>query len=252
MSVDVRHPLPPREVPETVSQRTVDLLVPLYRRAVAFHDYRVVGLSRVPDHGPALIVFTHSLATYDIFLFGATLYFEKSRLITSLADRLIFKTPLLRDAAAHMAAVPGDPESARTLLKRGRILGVAPGGMREALRPKEKRYQLDWEGRMGFARLALETQVPVLLAACPRADDLYDVQDNPLTRWVYERFRFPLPVVGLGGGILPRKVRLVHLVSEPMVPPKIAGARATREETAAFYGVLKQRMEQLIQEALSM
>lgn len=232
---------------ETVPEATLTIAVPFVRRLIAFHRYRVVGLEHVPSAGPALIVFTHSLATYDIFLFGATLYFERQRLIASLADRLIFKTPLLRDLARHLHAVPGEPEGARALLEAGRLVGVAPGGMREALRPKERRYALDWKGRTGFARLALEAKVPVILAACPRADDLYDVVDHPFTRWVYERWRMPLPVTRR---ILPRRVSLVHLLSEPIDPPKIAGARASREEAAAFAAALEGRMQALVNDAL--
>jgi 1-acyl-sn-glycerol-3-phosphate acyltransferase len=217
---------------------------------VAFHDYRVIGLEHIPTEGPALIVFTHSLATYDIFLLGATLFLEKKRLIVSLADRLIFKTPLLADAARFMSAVPGDPTVARQLLDEGRLLGVAPGGMREALRPSTHRYTLDWKNRTGFAKLALEAKVPVVLAACPRADDLYDVFDNAATRFIYERFRFPLPLIR-GRGLLPRKVPLVHMVSEPITPPALAGSVATREESAAFAAQLTERMERLIQAALA-
>ncbi len=232
--------LPRNDVPRS----TVDLLVPLYRAAKRYHDYRVVGLEHVPREGPAIIAFTHSLATYDIMLFGATLFFEHQRLIASLADRAIFQTPFLRQLAERLGAVEGEPDVARRILRAGRLLGVAPGGMREALRPSTARYRIAWGRRVGFARLAIETQVPVILAACPAADDCYEVFDTRLTRYVYERFRMPLPVA-LGSGLLPKRVKLRHLVSEPIAPPSHGDAEA-------FHAELCARMERLITDALKL
>jgi 1-acyl-sn-glycerol-3-phosphate acyltransferase len=234
--------------PESVSQSTIELMKPLLDAAMAYHDYGVVGLDHVPDKGAAIVVFTHSLATYDILLFGATVYLKKHRLIASLADRAIFKTPFLRQAAQKFAAVQGEPEIARRIIDAERLLGVAPGGMREALRPSEKKYQVDWERRTGFVRLALETQTPVLLAACPAADDCFEIFENPITKFVYDRFRLPLPLA-LGSGLLPKKAKLTHLVSEPIQPPKVSDV--TDAAVIDFHTVLKARMTSLIEEALT-
>jgi hypothetical protein len=51
---------------------------------------------------------------------------------------------------------------------------------------------------------------------------------------------------------LPRPVRLVHLLSEPIAPPPIAGERASKAEAAAFQATLKARMQQLIDSALAL
>ena len=45
---------------------------------------------------------------------------------------------------------------------------VAPGGMKEALRPREERYRYVGSG-FGFT---LRTGAPLVMAACPKADDL--------------------------------------------------------------------------------
>ena len=143
-------------VSEKVPEATEALLRPLLERLRDYHHYQVSGLEHVPSHGAALIVFNHSLATYDIVLFGARVYVSKHRLIASLADRLIFKTPILRQIAEHLGSVEGRPEAARALLAAGRLVGVAPGGMQEALRPSGDRYRLRWDRRFGFVKLALE------------------------------------------------------------------------------------------------
>jgi len=58
---------------------------------------------------------------------------------------------VLREWAQRMGGVVGEPEAARALLAAGRLVGVAPGGMREALRPARRRYQVDWTGVTVFA-----------------------------------------------------------------------------------------------------
>ena len=45
---------------------------------------------------------------------------------------------------------------------------------------------------VGFARLAIETQTPIILAMCPKADDIYDVYSNSLTAWAYQKYRIPV------------------------------------------------------------
>lgn len=234
-----------RPTNERVDPLTLKVFKGVYRTLSAYHGYKVVGLEHVPEHGPGLFVFNHSLATYDIFLFGAKVYEDKSRLISSLADRLIFKLPIVREVAQALQAVEGEPQQAKALLAAGRLVGVAPGGMREALRSSDEKYQLSWERRTGFVKLAIEAQVPVFLAACPLADDVYTVVDSPITRFVYERFRVPLPFA-FGLGPLPRPIALTTYLSEAIQPPKFEGATPSRELVQQFHHQLVERMNQLM------
>lgn len=237
---------------EGLPDRLVARVTPWYRAMRRYHRYRVIGLENVPLSGPGLVVFTHSLATYDIFMLGAAIYLERQRLIASLVDRLVFKLPLLAGAARAIDGVPGSPEAARALLLGGRLVGVAPGGMREALRPSSERYRVCWQGRTGFARLAMTARVPVVLSACPRADDIYFVRGNALTRAVYERFRVPLPLArGLGPTALPRPVRLTQVIDEPLWAPDYEGESPSDDAVLAFHATLTKRMEALIQHGLS-
>ena len=188
-----------------------------------YHRYRVQGLENLPAKGPALLVVSHSLATYDIALLGYTLFEETGRVVRSLADRLIFKIPPLAWVTSGLGGVQGDPRAAEGLLAAGEIVMVAPGGMREALRTAEHRYQISWDNRVGFARLAVRAQVPVILAACPAADDLYTLYPSRLTNFFLKRFHLPVPVMrGLGPSWVPRPVALTHYLSEPIAPPAVS------------------------------
>ena len=129
----------------------------------------------------------------------------------------------------------------------------APGGMQEALRPSEERYQVRWSKRRGFARMAMEAQVPIILAACPRADDMFEVYPNFLTKMIYDRLRLPLPLMrGIGPTIIPRPVKLVHYLSEAMRPPKIdADPEVNQKRLEVWHQKLTKRMQQLIGEAIA-
>lgn len=236
-----------------VVEKRISQLLPLVRTLQVYHRHQVVGLRNLPKSGPYLLVTNHSLATYDILLLFAAIYQNSRRLVRPLVDRAFWKFPLLGDIMNHFGSVQGNNDSAKELLAAGNVVAVAPGGMQEALRPSDERYQVRWRKRRGFARLSMECQVPVVLAACPRADDMYEIYPNFLTRLVYERLRLPLPIArGLGPTIIPRPVKLVHYVSEAMRPPKMdKDPEVNEKRLEAWHQKLTKRMQQLIGEAIA-
>jgi 1-acyl-sn-glycerol-3-phosphate acyltransferase len=222
-------------------------------RVVArYHRHRVVGIEHVPQEGRCLVVVNHSLATYDIGLLGLRIFQHTGRNLRGLGDRAIFRTPLLRHVATQLGVVEGAPDAAQHLLEANRMVLVAPGGMIEALRTTRERYQLMWERRRGFCRLAIATQSPIMLAACPRADDLYKVFGNRLTRKVYERLRLPAPLVtGMAGTVLPRPIPLTHHIAPLMIPPAVEGDEAITAALPDYHRKVVDRMERLMHEALN-
>jgi len=236
-----------------LNQELIDKILPVVRSLQAYHRHKVFGLEHVPDDSAALIVCNHSLATYDITLLATEIYNEKGRICRSLVDRLFFKLPYLGQFIQATGGIEGSQQVASELLLGGNLVAVAPGGMREALRPSFERYQVLWDERKGFAKLALNTQVPVILAACPRADDIYEVYPSKLTQWCYKQFRIPVFLArGLGPTPIPRPVKLVHFLSEPIYPPKPSTSKAgfTRQVNN-FHDKLVQRMRLLIGEAIA-
>ena len=192
------------------------LLGPLER----YHRFRAEGLEPFPREGPVLLVVHHTLATYDGFLIGAAVWDATGRLPRGLGDDRIFQIPGLAGFARTIGLVPASPEAGEQLLRDGHVLGVAPGGMWESLRPSAERRRSRWEGRKGFARLALRTGTPMVFAACPAGDDIYRVYRNRVTDRAYERFHLPVPVArGVGPTALPRPVELVARFSAPLWPP---------------------------------
>lgn len=212
--------LRPYPFPNYINPQIARRTLQTFQWVKRYHSYQVQGLEHIPKTGPGLLVVHHSLATYDILLLGLSIFEQTGRVVRALGDRLIFKIPGLKHWASSLGVVEGHPGNARELLAKGEIVMVAPGGMREALRSSHEKYHIDWKDRTGFAALAIDARVPVIPAACPKADDLYTSYKNPLTTWFYEHLRIPLPIArGLGPTLLPRPEILTHYIGSPLLPP---------------------------------
>ena len=97
--------------------------------------------------------------------------------------------------------------------------------------------------------LVVKTPTPIMLAACPSADDIYSVADTQITPWMYDQYHLPLPLFrGLGPTIMPRPVKLIHVLSEPIfndTPPD----EVTEEHVKAHHAYLVERMRELMASA---
>lgn len=234
-----------------VEPRPVDMADPvmdgarrMMKALARYHRHRVHGLEHIPTEGPAVVAVNHSLATYDVALLVLAVYEYTGRVMRGLGDRSLFQTPVIRSTLPRIGAVDADPAAARALLEAGELVVVAPGGMREALRTRAERYQVQWEDRRGFARLAIQTGAPVVLAACPRADEVFTAYANPLTPRIYARLKLPVPLArGLGPTLVPRPIALTHVVRPPRLPPDSEAGLET------FHGALVHDMTALMDEA---
>lgn len=217
-------------------------------RVARYHEHRVVGMEHIPDSGPALIVVNHSLATYDSGLLAAAIRAKCGRNVRLLGDRYMFKIPLFRDLATAYGFIEGSQDNAERLLRNGELVLVAPGGMREALRPSSQKYTLEIGDRKGFARLAVRTGAPVILSACPAADDIYHVVSNPVTAWVYKRYKLAVPVAfGALGTIVPKAAKLVHYINAPILPPDNC-ADDEAKVINSFHAQLEKRLQGMLTE----
>jgi 1-acyl-sn-glycerol-3-phosphate acyltransferase len=238
--------------PTSQHEKCLKVIEPVFNAARRYHQHQVIGLDNIPRDRGVIVAVNHSLATYDITLLMAAMYSERGIIARPLVDRLFFRVPVVgKIAKNYFGAVEGSPDAAEKLLREGEVITVAPGGMREALRPSSERYQIHWSHRLGFARLAMKTQSPIVLAACPKADDLYDVYPSHLTAWFYQTYRVPVFLArGLGISPLPRPVKLTHYLSQPIKPPRWVDDETEREHRLKkFHAELCTQMEQLLKKA---
>lgn len=125
----------------------------------------VDGLEHIPD-GPVLLVGNHSGGTLiaDTFVFGQAFsrHFGAHRRFHQLAHDLVFQVPGVREGLMRYGTVPASPDNMRRALERDSALLVYPGGDYESYRPTWESAVVDFGGRKGFARLALELGVPIV------------------------------------------------------------------------------------------
>jgi 1-acyl-sn-glycerol-3-phosphate acyltransferase len=120
----------------------------------------VRGLSNIPAEGPILLVGNHSGGTLiaDTFVFAQAFYehFGPLRRFHQLAHDLVFRLPGARASLSRYGTVPASPENMKRALERDAALLVYPGGDHETYRPTWESDRIDFGGRTGFARLAIE------------------------------------------------------------------------------------------------
>ena len=142
----------------------------LVERVGAYFDPEVRGLSRLPAEGPYLLVGNHSGGAYTpdapIFMAAYFRHWGMHKPIHALAHNVLFSIPALGDAFSRLGLVPASPSNAGAVLDRGEPLLVYPGGDYESQRPYLQSHLVDFGGRKGFIRLALEKRVPVIPFVC--------------------------------------------------------------------------------------
>jgi 1-acyl-sn-glycerol-3-phosphate acyltransferase len=135
-----------------------------------YFDPEVRGLSRLPAKGPYLLVGNHSGGAYtpDAYLFVAAFlrHWGMDAKIRPLAHNILFSIPAVARQLRRLGAMPASQKNAHEALGRGEIVLVYPGGDYESQRPFYESHLIDFNGRKGFIRMALERGVPVIPFVC--------------------------------------------------------------------------------------
>jgi 1-acyl-sn-glycerol-3-phosphate acyltransferase len=125
----------------------------------------VRGLGNIPDEGAVLLVGNHSGGNITpdttVFTLAFNTYFGVERAFYQLAHNLVLSMPALAQLR-KFGTVAASQENARKALESGAALLVYPGGDYEVHRPSWHRNQIDFDGRKGFIRLALQQNVPIV------------------------------------------------------------------------------------------
>ena len=140
-------------------------VLPLWRAAMStYFRGEVRGLDNIPDSGASLLVGNHSGGTMiaDTFVFATAFYtrFGPDRRFHQLAHDIAARMPAT--GISRWGTVAASHENARKAFDKGAPVLVYPGGDYETFRPTWHSDRIEFGGRKGFIKLALERGVPIV------------------------------------------------------------------------------------------
>lgn len=135
---------------------------PVIRR---YFRAEVRDIGSLPSAGGALVVSNHSggMLTPDVMVFAPEFYkhFGFDRPLYTLAHYGVFLGPL-GDYLRRAGVIEANRENAADALRSGAVVLVFPGGDYDSYRPTFTANVVDFAGRTGYVRTAIESGVPIV------------------------------------------------------------------------------------------
>jgi 1-acyl-sn-glycerol-3-phosphate acyltransferase len=250
-----------------VNLRTAGIVLRLLNPRRYYHRAEILYAERLPTSGGAVIVSNHGRLDFDIFMLTRLILRSRGRLVRIMLDHLWFRLPLVRSIMSLSGAVDGTRENATEILMRGEMILSYPGGVREILNSRFGHEHIDWQGRTGFARVAITAGVPVipvlsvgvnnglvflssgrlwgkfLYRKLLRLGPAYDSYRDPL---VMGLLPFPLPLSIAIHFPLPCKVR--YIVGEPIYPSSQTDRNYSLQSEEVLANLVADEMQALIRQ----
>lgn len=145
----------------TFTEQIKNWVGPLIKR---YFRAEVHGLDAVPPAGGALLVSNHSggMLTPDVMVFAPAFYdtFGFDRPVYTLGHSALFVGPM-GDWLHRAGVIEANRENAEMALRAGALVLVFPGGDYDSYRPTFEN-KIDFAGRTGYVRTAIESGVPIV------------------------------------------------------------------------------------------
>jgi 1-acyl-sn-glycerol-3-phosphate acyltransferase len=191
----------------------------------------VRGLESFPPAGGAVVVSNHSggVLTPDWLILAPAFYgkFGYDRPLYTLAHYGVFFTPFA-GSLGRLGVIHASRENAAKALHSGAVVLVFPGGDYDSFRPTLTQNVIDFDGRTGYVRAAIEAGVPIVPAVSIGGQETQLF----LTRnaWLAKRlglkrirmeilpvtFGFPFGLTGLFPANMPLPAKIAYQVLEPI------------------------------------
>jgi 1-acyl-sn-glycerol-3-phosphate acyltransferase len=157
--------VPAADLDERDTDYIRETLPGLWALASLYFRADVRGLHHIQREGPVLLVGNHSggMVAPDLFVFvlAFSTYFGVERRFYQLAHNGVVTSPL-GWMVRRYGTVAADPKNAELALRSGAAVLVYPGGDYEVFRPSWESDKVNFGGRKGFIRLALDQDVPIV------------------------------------------------------------------------------------------
>ena len=165
LTSEVQRRIPRADLDERDPDYIRESLPRLWLMATLWFRGQVRGLENIPEEGPVLLVGNHSGGNLTpdttVFTVAFSAYFGVERRFYQLAHNLVLSMPGL-GFLRKFGTVAASPANAEKALRSGAAVLVYPGGDHEVHRPTWHSHRVDFAGRRGFIRLALEHDVPIV------------------------------------------------------------------------------------------
>jgi 1-acyl-sn-glycerol-3-phosphate acyltransferase len=236
--------------------------LPLLRLVVkTWYRSEVRNIELVPPEGGALIVSNHSggMIAMDVPIIAVAFHdrFGTDRPLYTLAHDLLF-TGSIEQSVRRAGFVEATRSNAAAVLRGGAVTIVFPGGDYDTFRPVWAAGQIDFAGRKGYVRTALEADVPIVpvvshggqedqihlwrgerIAKLLRLDKLLRTAYAPVT------IGFPF---GLTFGFPPNLPLPTKIVTQVLEPIDIRAEFGDDPDVAAVDREIRNRMQRALDE----
>lgn len=211
------------------TERVIGVLRPFLR---TYHRAEMRGVEAFPATGGALVVSNHSggLFAMDVPVFAAGFYehFGYDRPVFTLSHDLLLTGPTAQ-FFSRIGFIRANHDNADAALRSGGVVVVFPGGDYDVYRPTLAESKIDFGGRTGYVKAALNAGVPIVptvsiggqesqfyltrgewLARAARLDKLLRAKILPIS------FGFPFGLSAVLPVNLPLPTKIVTRVLEPI------------------------------------
>jgi 1-acyl-sn-glycerol-3-phosphate acyltransferase len=143
--------------------------------ALAYRYYfrcETFDIDRVPE-GRVLLIANHAgQLPFDGMMLSTAMLMEAHppRIVRAMAEYWVSRLPFVSESAARTGAMVGTRENCIHMLNNGECVAAFPEGVRGMNKLYSQRYQLQRFG-LGFLRLALQTDTPIVPVAIVGSED---------------------------------------------------------------------------------
>lgn len=236
------------------TERVIGVLRPFLR---TYHRAEMRGIEAFPATGGALVVSNHSggLFAMDVPVFATGFYahFGYDRPVFTLSHDLLLTGPTAQ-FFSRIGFIRANHDNADEALRSGGVVVVFPGGDYDVYRPTLAESKIDFGGRTGYVKAALNAGVPIVptvsiggqesqfyltrgewLARVARLDKLLRAKILPIS------FGFPFGLSAVLPVNLPLPTKIVTRVLEPIDVTAEFGSSPDIDEVDAHVRRVMQR-----------